>query len=76
MRKGEKTMYTVKETLNEYGIGSKAYIYTYAILQPDGTVMPGYGNLTSYNRAQAYCDSRNAGADHATAFEAALNTRV
>ena len=69
-------MYTVKETLNEYGIGSKAYIYTYAILQPDGSVLPGFGNLTSGTRAQAYCNSRNNGADHATAFESALNTRV
>jgi len=69
-------MYTVKSTLNEYGVGTTAYIYTYAILRPDGTVMPGYGNLTSYNRAKAYCDSRNAGAGHATAFGVALNTRV
>jgi hypothetical protein len=69
-------MFTVKSTLNEYGVGTKAYIYTYAILQPDGTILPGYGNLTSGARAQVYCDQRNSGADHATAFEAALNARV
>ena len=69
-------MYTVKQTLHEYGAGTTAYIYTYAIVQPDGSILPGYGNLTSGNRAAAYCAARNDGADHDTAFAAALNSRA
>ena len=52
--------FTVKRTLHRYGVGTYAYINTYAILD-NGVVLPDYGNLTSESRATAYARARNNG---------------
>ena len=52
--------YTVKRTMHRYGVGTYAYIDTYAVLE-DGKALTGYGNLTSESRAIAYADCRNNG---------------
>jgi len=52
--------YIVKHRIERYGVGTYRYIHLFTVLE-DGRPLPGFENLTSEPRAEAYAKCRNDG---------------
>lgn len=64
--------YTVKHRIERYGVGTYGYIHLYTVLE-DGRPLPGFTDLTSETRAEAYAKCRNDGMSNDQAIEWVLD---